>query len=102
METKSTKEAIKSRGKKMNAYLISNFNFNFVFQVKNNLPNFDQFIEFVLDKKRNLHKRPMGDNADPHLNFFWRKCDMCNIEYDVIGKAETSKEDLEFIFSKVG
>ena len=44
----------------------------------------------------------MGDNADPHLNFFWRKCDMCNIEYDVIGKAETSKEDLEFIFSKVG
>ena len=43
----------------------------------------------------------MGDNADPHLNFFWRKCDMCNIEYDVIGKAETSEEDLEFIFSKV-
>ena len=43
----------------------------------------------------------MGDNADPHLNFFWRKCDMCNIEYDVIGKAETSKEDLDYIFAKV-
>ena len=66
------------------------------------MPNFDQFIEFVLDTKRNLNKKPNELMVDPHLNFFWRQCDMCNIQYDVIGKAETSREDHEFIFTNVG
>ena len=35
--------------------------------------------------------------VDPHLNFFWQKCDMCNMHYDVIGKVETYEEDLKYI-----
>ena len=80
----------------------------FQYQVKENQPNFDQFIEFILVDyvTKNKHgdyivKNLRGGHLDPHLNFYWRKCDMCNMHYDVIGKAETSKEDLEFIFSKV-
>ena len=65
--------------------------------MKDHLPNFDQFIEFLLvdnDFDKNLP-------VDPHLNFYWKECDMCHMHYDVIGKAETSKEDLDYIFAKV-
>ena len=76
--------------------------------MKENQPNFDQFIEFILVDyvTKNKHgdyivKNLRGGHLDPHLNFYWRKCDMCNMHYDVIGKAETSKEDLEYIFTMV-
>ena len=76
--------------------------------MKDNQPNFDQFIEFILVDyvAKNKHgdyivKNLRGGHLDPHLNFYWRKCDMCNMHYDVIGKAETSKEDLEYIFTMV-
>ena len=67
---------------------------NHELQVLNGMPNFDQFIEFV------LFDRHAKEN-DPHLEFFWRKCDMCNIHYDVIGKKETSAEDMKYIEYKV-
>ena len=66
-----------------------------MFKVKDNLPNFDQFVEFVLELGKT------GNLNDPHLNFFWRKCDMCKMPYDVIGKVETMEEDLNYIFSKL-
>lgn len=62
---------------------------------RNNLPNFDQFVDFVLEKfHKNLH-------IDVHLMPFWNQCDFCQIDYDVIGKVETSTEDTEYIFNKV-
>ena len=63
--------------------------------MKDNLPNFDQFVEFVLE--RDLY----GGHVDNHLNFYWQKCDMCNMHYDIIGKTETSEEDLKYIFTKL-
>ena len=60
---------------------------------KDRIPNFDQFIEFVLTRST--------DPDDTHLDFFWRKCEMCNIDYNVIGKMETFTEDLKYIFFKV-
>ena len=63
--------------------------------MKNDLPNFDQFIEFVLD----MHFQ--DDNIDDNLKFFWENCDMCMMHYDIIGKAETYKEDLNYIFTKL-
>ena len=61
---------------------------------KGKIPNFDQFVDFVLSIK----SQPL---LDAHLEFYWRKCDMCNIVYDIIGKAETSTKDMEYINEKV-
>ena len=58
------------------------------------MPNFDQFVEFIL-------QIPDVEQHDPHLEYFWRKCDMCRIHYDVIGKVETSEADINYIFYKV-
>ena len=58
------------------------------------IPNFDQFVSFVLS----MHDEPQ---LNPHLEFYWRKCDMCNIHFDVIGKVETVHQDMQYIFSKV-
>ena len=63
--------------------------------MRDNLPNFDQFVEFVLE--RDFY----GGRVDNHLNFYWQKCDMCNMHYDIIGKTETSEEDLKYIFTKL-
>jgi hypothetical protein len=55
-------------------------------------PNFEQFVDFILDMKV---------PNDGHISFFWMACDMCHIEYDVIGKPETINEDMAYIFQKV-
>ena len=76
------------------AYLLTLI-FVIVIQIKNaKIPNFDQFIEFVLDPER------IG-TTDAHLVSYWWKCDMCRIPYNVIGKVETSKQDMDYISSKV-
>ena len=62
----------------------------------NDIPNFDQFIQLIIDDYKYETK------PDPHLESFWQKCDMCKIHYDVIGKVETSKEDISYINFKVG
>ena len=62
-------------------------------------PNFDQFIDFAIETV--LDNQKHGERIDNHLNFFWNKCDMCNMHYDVIGKTETADEDLNYIFSKL-
>ena len=64
--------------------------------MENGIPNFDQFIEYIID----LISSKSGF-LDAHLEFFWQKCDMCKIHYDVIGKVETSKEDTDYIFHNV-
>ena len=59
-----------------------------------NIPNFDQFVQCTLAMdEKNVH--------DPHIELYWKKCDMCNLHYDVIGKLETYREDISYIFFKV-
>ena len=68
--------------------------FHFQFRY-NNTPNFDQFIEFVLAEHEH------STSLDTHLEYFWRKCDVCNLNYDIIGKVETSLDDNRYIFNRV-
>jgi hypothetical protein len=55
------------------------------------VPSFDLFINFVLSG--------VQDN-DNHLKQYWSHCDVCHINYDVIGKTETSNKDNEYIYAK--
>ena len=59
------------------------------------MPNFDQFVEFVLNPV------PAYEEHNAHLDYFWHKCDMCRIHYDIIGKVESSSVDINYIFDKV-
>ena len=65
--------------------------------MENGIPNFDQFIEYIIDDL-DPSKALISDN---HLEFFWQKCDMCKVNYDVIGKVETSQEDINYVSHKV-
>ena len=67
--------------------------------MENDIPNFDQFIVYIIgDPSNTLIKSGF---VDPHLEFFWQKCDMCKVHYDVIGKVETSQEDINYVSHKV-
>ena len=68
-------------------------------QVTDGKPNFDQFIDFALENI--LDHQRHGKMIDNHLNFYWNKCDMCNMHYDIIGKTETADEDLKYFTSKL-
>ena len=63
-------------------------------RIVENIPNFDQFVEFLLSMDHIATR-------DPHVDFYWRKCDLCHMHYDVLGKLETFTEDLSYIFYKV-
>ena len=68
--------------------------------MENGIPNFDQFIGYIIDNSNALLSSKSGF-LDPHLEFFWQKCDMCKVNYDVIGKVETSQEDITYVSHKV-
>ena len=70
--------------------------------MENDIPNFDQFIGYIIDhpSKAGVISSKSGF-LDPHLEFFWQKCDMCKVNYDVIGKVETSQEDINYVSHKV-
>ena len=38
---------------------------------------------------------------DPHIDFYWRQCNICNIKYDVIGKMETFDTDMKYVMNFV-
>ena len=63
-------------------------------KVINKEPNFDQFVAWT------LRKMMKHDEPNAHFEFFWKQCDMCLIDFDVIGKLETSEDDIEYIFKK--
>ena len=73
--------------------------------MENGIPNFDQFIGYIIGNPSNtykvLKKWTKTGFLDPHLEFFWHKCDMCKVHYDVIGKVETSQEDINYVSHKV-
>ena len=54
-------------------------------------------MEFVLTEPTDTSSAYL----DTHLEFFWRKCDVCNLNYDIIGKVETSLDDNRYIFNRV-
>lgn len=63
-----------------------------LYEIIDNKPNFDQFVQFILDKKV---------FNDFHTTLYWKKCNLCKLDYDVIGKTETFNEDIKYIFYKV-
>ena len=61
----------------------------------NNLPEekmFRSYIAMIMNGK-------FGE--DPHIDFYWRQCNICNINYDVIGKMETFDTDMKYVMNFV-
>ena len=40
-------------------------------------------------------------DGNNHLEYFWRKCDICHSKFDWIGKMETFENDTPYITAKV-
>ena len=41
-------------------------------------------------------------SQDVHVEPFWKRCDMCNLNYDIIGKMETFTKDSNYILENTG
>lgn len=54
---------------------------------------FEKFVKLIIKKKL--------DN-DPHVKSFWKKCDMCRLNYDIIGKMTSFDQDSKFILEQAG
>ena len=39
---------------------------------------------------------------DNHIEFFWKKCQLCYHDYNFIGKMETFYKDSKFLVEKLG
>lgn len=57
-------------------------------------PTFAEFAAFVIN---NGTTDPSDGDFDVHVKPYWHTCDMCRIDFDVIGKTETFEADTEFI-----
>ena len=57
------------------------------------IPRFDLFVDYILSGK---------EDSDNHIQAYWRHCDVCHINYNIIGKTETSTDDNKYIFMKAG
>lgn len=57
-------------------------------------PTFSEFVSYIL-------RTPVQEFND-HWVPYWLHCHMCEMEYDIIGKMETIKDDMEFIAEKSG
>ena len=55
------------------------------------LQSFENFVKLIIERKLD----------DEHVELFWKHCGMCNMDYDIIGKMETSLTDTKFIMEKV-
>ena len=55
---------------------------------------FERFVTLLVEKK-------LGE-VDPHIEPFWRACDYCYLDYEVIGKMDTFTNDSNYIMSKTG
>ena len=57
---------------------------------------FERFIQILIaQENRNIIN-------DVHVMPFWKRCDMCNLNYDLIGKMETFTQDSNYIMEKIG
>ena len=41
-------------------------------------------------------------SQDVHVEPFWKRCDMCNLNYNIIGKMETFTKDSNYILENTG
>ena len=53
--------------------------------------SFENFVKLIIERKLD----------DVHVELFWKRCGMCNMGYDIIGKMETFSTDSKFIMTKV-
>ena len=70
-------------------------NFRTRVHYKNDLPEekmFRSYIAMIMNGK-------FGE--DPHIDFYWRQCNICNINYNVIGKMETFDTDMKYVMNFV-
>lgn len=44
-------------------------------------------------------KKKLGNN--PHIQSYWTKCDLCRLNYDIIGKMHSFGADSKYILNKV-
>ena len=65
----------------------------FLFQVTDNVPTFNQFVQYVLSK-------PYG-KWDRHYEIMWRRCNVCQIKYDFVGKLESFDRDVDQVYKYV-
>lgn len=56
-------------------------------------PSFQDFVQFVLDG---------GPDGSEHVDTCCHHCDVCRIDYDVIGKYETFEDDTRYIMYRSG
>ena len=54
---------------------------------------FPTFIKYIVN-------RTIAD--DWHVNRYWERCDLCHLNYEIIGKIETFTNDTEYVMSKIG
>ena len=57
-------------------------------------PTFSEFVTYLL-------RTPVSEYND-HWVPYWLHCHLCQLEYDVIGKMETLREDIQFITERSG
>ena len=65
----------------------------FKFQVTDPVPTFNQFVQYVLSK-------PYG-KWDRHYEIMWRRCNVCQIKYDFVGKLESFDQDVDQVYKYV-
>ena len=65
----------------------------FKFQVTDPVPTFNQFVQYVLSK-------PYG-KWDRHYEIMWRRCNVCQIKYDFVGKLESFDRDVDQVYKYV-
>ena len=63
------------------------------FQVTDPVPTFNQFVQYVLSK-------PYG-KWDRHYEIMWRRCNVCQIKYDFVGKLESFDRDVDQVYKYV-
>ena len=72
---------------------ITIFKRSFLFQVTDTVPTFNQFVQYVLSK-------PYG-KWDRHYEIMWRRCNVCQIKYDFVGKLESFDRDVDQVYKYV-
>eukprot|EP00093_Oithona_nana_P008362 08362.XXX_262937_262240_1 [CDS] Oithona nana genome sequencing. len=63
---------------------------------------FHRFVAILTDTKleSNLLFSGQRGGGNVHLEYFWRRCDLCHIHFDVVANLETFQLDSQFILDK--
>ena len=63
---------------------------------------FHRFVALLTDTKleSNLLFAGQRGGGNVHLEYFWRRCDLCHIHFDVVANLETFQLDSQYILDK--